>query len=384
MVEASMDFSLEESEGICAVPGSPACVPHGSLPSVGEEDENTPASGGPLGTLVADLLAGLPENFQKSIQWIASKADQTARQLAGLENEPADSTEVKELGECVHSGVDIRGKYGLRFSRSQDGAKMQTYKDLKTNGEKQQFRKDWAKSEFDKLSETRKQEKCYSKADRNWGRYLAFERIVVEEGNGPRALKRACTYVAKCMLMGGKWLLNDNMTESFKFLYIEVQFVEQFQRSWILCTEHLRHSFRIIKPQSEKGQLEQEAGSASGEPVTPAGDGTKRPLEAETTPQKAQKVARLKSPLEMLLAEAMKTKTQYQEAWTSAVNLDSTMSGDEAWYRAASARAPFDQAMAAVKKGQTPFVFDLTAVKQQGELKKRYTDNALIMECTNF
>ena len=305
--------------------------------------------------------------------------------LAGEENEPEDSTEVKELGECVQSGVDMRSKYGLRFSRSKDGAKMQTYKDLKTNGEKQQFRKDWAKSEFNKLAETRKQEKCYSKADRNWGRYLAFERIVVEEGNGPRALKRACTYVAKCMLMGGKWLLNDLMTESVKFLYIEVQFVEQFQRSWTLCTEHLRHSTKTIKPQSpQKGQQEQEARSASGEPFTPAGDGTKRPLEQETTPQKAQKVARQKSPLEVLLAEAFQTKTQYQEAWTSAVNLDSTMSGDEAWDWATSARAPFDQAMAAVKKGQTPFVFDLTVVKQQGELKKRYSDNALIMECTNF
>ena len=73
-----------------------------------------------------------------------------------------------------------------------------------------------------------------SKVDKQWGRYLSFERIVKEDGYGPHAFRRACTYVAKCMEMGIGWFFYSGMVEDVKFLYVEHQWEESFNKAWKL------------------------------------------------------------------------------------------------------------------------------------------------------
>ena len=68
------------------------------------------------------------------------------------------------------------------------------------------------------------------------GRYMAYDRIAVEEGglSNPLACKRALNYVKACMDMGHPYVVYCSMKQSIEFLYFEKTQQNIYKKTWSL------------------------------------------------------------------------------------------------------------------------------------------------------
>lgn len=148
--------------------------------------------------------------------------------------------ELQELQTAATNGVNIRSKFGQRFSRQMSN--LDGYKELKTHREKAEFRRRWASAEFQKVKEEKYFKSEHNKIDTNLGTYLPVSMIVDAEGgqNNADARVAGAKYISKCIMMGGKWCMYNGMTERMEYLHIRKQCIEQFHRSWGLFTSFER------------------------------------------------------------------------------------------------------------------------------------------------
>ena len=141
-----------------------------------------------------------------------------------------------ELEGLVANGLPARGKWGLKFLRSDD-SKGEKYTSLKLI-EKQEFRKEWA---MQKLHELRmRKEKCtrYQQVDSTKGRYLPFRKVVEEEGLDNEGLAAASLYWKRATAMGGRWVMWNDMTDRVEVLYLHRDYQEEISTSWSLFSEY--------------------------------------------------------------------------------------------------------------------------------------------------
>ena len=132
--------------------------------------------------------------------------------------------ELKELGSKVKEGYDAVGK----------SYKMQ-----------RQFRQDWVKGKYVIESKRRTKTTTSSQSEETWGSYEPFRVIVRNEGDDPEALKatmillgHTVKYLAEGKLMGGKrpYVLWNEGTERFEYLWVKKGFRDMFTQSWSLTT----------------------------------------------------------------------------------------------------------------------------------------------------
>ena len=337
--------------------------------------------------LLKDLMNEIQHNssqgFDEKVQHASKILDGQARasvlNTSAINVDAEEDPELRQLKQCAEEGVESRSKFGLRFSRSASGQSAD-YHACKTNAAKQAFRKAWAKNEFDLVYEQRSQSRSFAKADISWGRYLGFERIVVEEGGGPNSLQRATVYVSKCVLLGGSWCKQDSMTDSIKYLYVEMQYQEKFERSWSLLVSHSRDSVAVKSPKASQAEAALAVTQTPAKRTLPEGH---QPVQG--TPVKVSKIPREKSAVEKTMASVMKVKVEYQSVMTSSSNLAEQLQIDDAWAWALSpaTRQGFDNALAAITKERSAFISDLLTAKPQ-DFRKKFSDDDFVFQGTLF
>ena len=77
----------------------------------------------------------------------------------------------------------------------------------------------------------------YNNVDREKGEYLPLYKIWEREGKNAAGLVAAQKIVLKCLVMGGKWIRWNDMTERYDFLYIKIQYIQDFRNCWSIYRE---------------------------------------------------------------------------------------------------------------------------------------------------
>ncbi len=105
----------------------------------------------------------------------------------------------------------------------------------------------------------------------------------------------------------------------------------------------------------------------------------------DNAPDSEKKIGREKTGAEKAFGAALKVKADDQSTMSSAENLISQMHADDAWSWALAEQTegPLDKAMDEVKKARTQFVFDIVSLKAP-EIRKKYKDEQLLVECANY
>lgn len=330
-----------------------------------------------MNEIIAKLDRHLQDRVPASGNGIASEQKE--------DDKKGDDEELDEMKRAIDTGVDMRSKFGVRFSRAGDGAKSSEYQSLRKTKDKQEFRRTWLKTQFDKVSERRIQQRTVTKHDTTHGVYYSFERIVVEEGGGAAAVRRAMTYCTKCLLMKGTWIMADTMTDSTKYLYISVQFKEKFIRSWTLYTEQYRESdnFKCSqiteKATDSASKTMQDKAKQVGELETPM----KR--SATSTNETSAKKQRTKSAIEVALASATKIKGSYADIMATGASIEVQLREDQswAWAQGPGTRDPFQAALQAVREARTQFVDDMLTTKAS-DIRKKYAEEDLLVQCLKY
>eukprot|EP00959_Pyramimonas_sp_CCMP1952_P350857 7350914-Pyramimonas_sp.AAC.1 len=100
--------------------------------------------------------------------------------------------------------------------------------------QKKRFRSKWAKEKYQEYKEGRKHSEVHRNMERSVGKYKNFDQIVKEEGGrkSAAALQGAIRYCLKCIKMGGKWIKYKSMQERLTFLYVDEEYIDEFEESF--------------------------------------------------------------------------------------------------------------------------------------------------------
>ena len=217
-----------------------------NLKSEPRNDENVDAESASaeafLRSIPADLAGGT--NIGKVFQELDHRVEEDPR-----------LKELKAMEADIANGVNSRGPLGLSFNRAKDGGQAEAYRGLKSHQDKRAFRAEWAQQRLANLKETRFKSVCLSKQHIEHGEYLPPDIIIDREGgeHRPAAKAAAATYISKCVQMGGRWCVKNEMTGRMEFLYIKKGYQELCTTEW---TNH-----------SEGDAVEDGKGDGSGKTV---------------------------------------------------------------------------------------------------------------------
>ena len=110
--------------------------------------------------------------------------------------------------------------------------------------EKLEFRKAFAKLEFQQCSEQHIHTVSEDKSNFKQGTWRSLARIAVEEGGGKPGCAAAANYGMACLQLGQPWWEWDTYTQQVKFNYVERGFWDSFKQSWTKTrfeTKRLKH-----------------------------------------------------------------------------------------------------------------------------------------------
>lgn len=338
-------------------------------------------------------------NFQQKVQTAGEAMQPPLQEFEGTmlnhainraKDKVSDPDEI-ELMQLLEAGVDPRGTWGQRCGRSAD-AQTEEYKNMR-QAEKAQFRKDWAVAKIQKTIRTRTRSQSYQRIDEQQGEYIPFSILWQREGGhrDPMALPAAIAHATKCLQMSGPWISINTMTGRLEFLHLKRLVREQFSQCWALY---------------EKAELDNdgsEAGRPPPGPPPPPGSagiavGSKTPGEQKSVDDKSEtpeeqkskadkskkakadegsgeKKLRVKSALDIALADAIGVKTMMPTAISTAKSVLESMDVDREWQREKGLAQPLEAAVTNLKDAMDPFArsFVLSDSKQ---LRKTFPDDS--------
>ena len=140
--------------------------------------------------------------------------------------------ELREAEQCLEAGVDLRSKWGVRFSRAADGANNPGYRG--TRSERLAFRSAWMSAKISEIRRELVQVTESAKVDENVGVYRPMSIIYRNQGGDadPYALRATLHYVGRCIKMGEPWLKFNDWTLRMEYLEVETRKIESFKRAW--------------------------------------------------------------------------------------------------------------------------------------------------------
>jgi len=389
---------------------SEAGLPSNILGSSGKTPSTPPAAQPHPPTPLTQMFEGMgvtSQGLSSDVpQEVLSVQEQLQQRAAGLLKpaETAPTEEEIQLRACVEDGVDIRSKWGQKFSRS-DAAKSEEYKNA-NNKQKQQFRKDWANTKLKELSFKKEKLQSWQRVDKRAGVMVPFSVLWQREGgkDDPGALAAAIKYATRALQMGKGWASINPMTDRLEFNHIRREFQETFLECWSLyVTENQGGKNPAIQNNTQEEEKEETPAETAGsetpkKPAVPKGKGRakakafiggskggKSPKDSDKDGGEHRKKPRTKTPLEEAIAEANAVKTGLNQAQTTAQAILAATSTDAAWKWANNEAMlkPLKDALQDVNNKISTFgrTFLTTEMKM---LKKEFPDKDLATELCNF
>ena len=195
----------------------------------------TPRTREPVGSpLASSSLTSIEDT--KEFEREASKRAFDIQASVEKELHDSMSSQDKQVYDAVQQGnFDIRSALGLRFQRQ--AGKDPQYKALGSWEAKRAFRLEWAQTQYRTIVERKTRSRKIIHTQASKGRYLSFRRICQEEGDDDAAVEAAKNYVAKCLELGGVFVLANNFTKRADFLYLQIERNRAFEETWGLDQE---------------------------------------------------------------------------------------------------------------------------------------------------
>ena len=90
------------------------------------------------------------------------------------------------------------------------------------------------------MLEEKKHTKSWEKNDTTIGEYQSLNQLYVDEGGAlghtrPDVVRSVKKYVAKCLVMGGKWVQWDGMSDQLSFVRVKKMHAEIMTEQWGVC-----------------------------------------------------------------------------------------------------------------------------------------------------
>ena len=226
---------------------------------------------------------------------ISTFASQTGTET-GPAASPVTAKEAQIARALSEGSFSLQGVVGKHWKVAKEDPKLRSQCDAlgKSYSKQRAFRMQWLQDEYDSIiaSRVRTEEEC--QVHENQGTYEPFDIIVDKEGGPqrPQAIAAALSYTLSCVKFheagqragdknGAPWVMLNEMTSRWEFLYLKKGFKDWFSSSWKLTKEHrctiptARSSnepapHAAVQDKPEPAGQSEEPGALGGEPGTPA------------------------------------------------------------------------------------------------------------------
>lgn len=179
------------------------------------------------------------QQYLKRLRAVAELGNETLEKrkqhlATAQDNDDETRDFVKMLKQGIQEGVTTSSPLAQRLKRCMSKEDKEQYKDLKGHGAKARWRKDWAERMYKEATESKQQLDSWEVEDVSDGVYCSMAKICEFEGGDAAASEAARKYILKCSLLGGRWLMYNEFTERYDFLYVQKTRRERFSRKWSL------------------------------------------------------------------------------------------------------------------------------------------------------
>jgi hypothetical protein len=277
---------------------------------------------------------------------------------------PRFQTKEKILAEAMQRGeLDPRSSVGQEFYRAtkKGGPLHQALQDaIKTKKDKKEAEKEfkvmWIGEQHANIQKKKVYEKAFQRVDKTKGHFKTLARIAIDEGNDALAWAGAQKLAAKCILMGGDWLMIDPMSELVKYLHLDYQWEEAMKEAWT-----------SFESQSSQSTMQAVAGSSGTDKAIHAGrnkGGDKDRPGAVPKPQaKTDQVQKAAAALKSLIIKITSEAVSMQNCITT--------EKDWEWANSDMVLGKIAEASEALKANLRPFDKDYLLLNQS-QIKKKY------------
>lgn len=179
------------------------------------------------------------QQYLKRLRAVAELGNKTLEErkqhLATVQGDDEEATNfAKMLLEGTQDGVTSNSALGQRLKRCMSTEEKELYKDLKGHAAKSRWRKEWAERKYKEVTEHKQQLDSWEVEDVSDGVYCSMAKICEFEGGDAAAAQAARKYILKCSLLGGRWLMYNDFTERYDYLYVQKTRRERFSHKWSL------------------------------------------------------------------------------------------------------------------------------------------------------
>lgn len=241
------------------------------------------------------------------------------------QNDKADPAWVSALRDAVETGAfDLRASaVGQKWSKEvcKDKKLASDYKGCISMQDKKNFRAEWARRKLAEVEVSKTHLKSYQVVNEKHGEYLSFGAIAVQYGFAATphaAMESARKYCEKCINIGGKWIMYEEMGELLLFFFLQFRYHQTMAESWAM---HEKESAQTSGSNKDPAKLEDNKQTAKPKPKA----------KAEHKPQAANPSPDAKAPLPRLMTTAYKLKARYHKAENEAKMLKDLIGSDKTW-----------------------------------------------------
>jgi len=155
----------------------------------------------PPETMMGAINSGEVELVHEEVLAIIAKEseqrakDDLAKQADGGDDHEGEGLEAK-LQKASVGSFAARGSLGVQFQRDEAGANSDEYKKMAGHKEKAEFRRRWAATRLNQLTEVREQEDEWKQVDTTKGDMVSIKELIKREGADAKK------YIEKCAALG--------------------------------------------------------------------------------------------------------------------------------------------------------------------------------------
>ena len=179
-------------------------------------------------------------DFDQELEEIFEK-EQTQAQHERPDDEPLpDERDLQKL--LMEGGLDLRSKWGLRYSRASDGGKSSEYKGNRLD--KKKFREDWVKAQLSKVMQERLRMTKYKTVNFKRGVYRPFSILYKNQGgkDDPGAMRAALNIARSCIRLGGDWTKYNRMSKRLEFFELQSGWEQDLTEAWALYEKRYQNA----------------------------------------------------------------------------------------------------------------------------------------------
>ena len=286
----------------------------------------------------------LIEQYLKRMQAIPVAAGDTAefearcKEVAAAAPKRAPAAKSASTAAKEHAAATgefpIRGEIGSKFYRQhKPGSEAQLSYQALAHQEKIEYRKKWAKTVYEKVTERQGYQESFDDVSEQWGTYCTFGTLVQSYGGwewGP-AVHGAKLTAAMCSKMAGKWVWVDPFSQLPHFLKMEVKHKEIFQKKWS-CFVAMTNK----ETMRDEAHTEETGSTCEGEASHAPRGSTEKPPVEEARGKSAREKAKAKSAAKRSTEECAdkeeqhNVKTKLKAATKDAIRIKTLLKAERA------------------------------------------------------